>query len=533
MKISKYIIPLLFISLLLTSACKKEFLENEPLGMQTSENLFNTAENATLAVNACYDPLSWDEVDNADHNYEWMFGDVMSDDSEKGSMPSDLPQITEMQEWRTTANNSFTAGLWHNVYIGLFRCNTVILNLPEAEGINTEIKNQLLGEAYFLRGYYYFYLARIFGGVPLFDAPVNPSEIDNVQRASLAQTYAQIDADFAMAASLLPTKSQYDANEMGRATKGAAQAYQARVAMYQIGTDNANNHNWQEVYDLTNAIIGSGEYSLASNYSSIFEMEGENGSGSIFEVQCVSNNEDWGPRKTGTTNTVIQNPRTTWGWGFNNPTQNLMDSYETNDPRMANVMYGDGSIVHGDVIEIDIAENATGYLSRKAALEPAFKPSNIKDSPQNIRKFRLADVILMNAEAAYHTGNESSAITSVNQIRARAKASTYPKGASEGSMEYDAIPEADLEGVLDPLANTLTGQDLLNAIWKERRNELAMETLRYWDLIRTGRYLNTLSDEVKGRCQSHSLTGTANIVPVLPIPVNEVQSWGLSQNPGY
>ena len=93
MKRRKYIILVLIISVVTLTSCRKEFLEKEPLGVQTSENFYGTPENAILAINACYDPLSWDEGDGVNHNYEWMFGDVLSDDAEKGSMPSDFPEI--------------------------------------------------------------------------------------------------------------------------------------------------------------------------------------------------------------------------------------------------------------------------------------------------------------------------------------------------------------------------------------------------------------------------------------------------------
>jgi starch-binding outer membrane protein, SusD/RagB family len=531
MKTMKYILVVAMAVLTVLSGCKKEFLDKEPLGQQTDQNFYNIESNAILAVNACYDPLSWDEGPGANHNYEFMFGDVLSDDAEKGSMPSDFPELTEMKEWRTTATNSVTSGLWNNVYKGIFRCNSVLLNLPDAT-IDEEIKNRLIGEASFLRAYYYFYLVRVFGGVPVFDKPVNPSQFGTTARASISDVYKLIEADLTRAAELLPQKSQYAINDMGRATKGAALAYKARATMYQIGTDNTNGKSWQEVFDLTNEIIASGEYMLVENYATIFEMEGENNAESVFEIQCASNNTGWGPGKTGTTSIVFQGPRTSYGWGFNNPTQHLWDSFEDNDPRRASAIYGDGDIVHGEQISIDLAENQTGYLNRKAHLEPAFRPSDSKDSPVNLRKFRFSDILLMNAEAAFYLGNESQAREKLNQVRARAKQSTKPKGTTEGGSSYEPIPSGLLDGVLEPISASVSGNALLQAIWNERRWELSMESLRFWDLVRTGQYLNSLPEMVRSNCQTHIINGV-NPIPVLPIPLNEAQTWNLEQNPGY
>ena len=529
MKSTQYLLVAALAMLIALSGCKKEFLDREPLGQQTDQNFYNIESNAVLAVNACYDPLSWDEGPGANHNYEFMIGDVLSDDAEKGSMPSDFPELTEMKEWRTTATNSVTSSIWNNMYKGIFRCNAVLLNLPDAT-INEDIKARLIGEASFLRAYYYFYLVRVFGGVPVFDKPVSPSQFGTTPRASISDVYKLIEADLTKAAELLPNKSQYSFEDLGRATKGSALAYKARAIMYQIGTDNTNGHGWQEVFDLTTQIISSGEYSLVQNYATIFEMEGENNAESVFEIQCASNNTGWGPGKTGTTSIVFQGPRTSYGWGFNNPTQHLWDSFEDNDPRRACAIYGDGDIVHGETITIDLAENQTGYLNRKAHLEAAFRPSDSKDSPVNLRKFRFADVLLMNAEAAYYLGNESQARDMVNQVRARAKQSSKPKGSTEGGSSYEPIAPDLLDGILEPV--TASGNALLQAIWNERRWELAMESLRFWDLVRTGQYINSLPEAIRPACQSHVIAGV-NPIPVLPIPLNEAQTWSLDQNPGY
>ncbi len=513
--------------LLLSTGCKK-VLDKNPEGIQTEENFFLDPNQAVLGINAVYDVASWDEGPGSGHNYEWMYGDVMSEDAEKGSTPGDFPTITDLKKWKADPANSPSGSTYNNMWKGIFRANTVIKNLNVATW-DQRLKNRIMGEAYFLRGYYYFYLVRLFGGMPLFDAPVLPSQFGSTPRADLAATFKFIEEDFKKAKDLLPERSAYAAADLGRATKGAVNAYLARVILYQIGTVNTNAHTMQEVYDITNTIVNSGQYRLMANYAQIFEDEGENSNESIFEIQCKATSEGWGPIKAGTTNNIIQNSRKLWGWGFNNPTTNLANEFEPNDPRKASTMYKDGDIVLGIKQVIDFPnENATGYLNRKAAI---IKPLEAKASGQNIRKFRYADVLLMKAEAAASTNKEQEARDILNQIRDRARLSSKPKGSIEATLTYE--PTGAPANTLPPIAASVTGAALKAAIMHERRVELAEEALHFWDQVRWGTYMSSLPSDVRTNAMERSVTGGVNPVPVLPIPQTEVQSWGLKQNKGY
>ena len=520
----------------LSQGCEK-FLDKEPLGAITQGNLFNDPTNAVQAVNAVYDAATWDEGpkwgsgEYVGHMYEWMFGDVMSDDAEKGSTPSDFTPITELKTWTVTPSSGIVLTLWSHNFAGVGRANTVINNV-DAGTISDDLKKRLKGEALFFRAYFYFYLVRTFGGVPLFEKAVLPADAAKVKRASIAETYAFIEKDLKAAVALLPEKDAYANADLGRATKGAANAYLARVIMYQLGTVNGNNHTWQEVYDLTSTVISSGKYSLLPNYAAIHQTDGENSSESIFELQFAVSNEGYGPIKTGTTNNVFQNNRKTFGYGFNNPTQNFVNEFEPNDPRLAVTVIKNQDIVLGVLNRVDLSENDTGYLSRKVAILP---PPQNKAGGQNIRKMRYADVLLMKAEAAARTSKFAEAVGLVNQVRARARGplTTNPLGSNAvGSTSYPAANTPP--GTLPDLVSGLSGQALLNAIWHERRVEFGEESLRYWDLIRTGRYLGVLPAAVRARAQAHLATETSvNPFPLLPIELNDTQVWNLPQNPGY
>lgn len=533
MKSFKFLLPFSLV-LLLAGGCEG-FLDRDPLGQETDQNFFNNEQNAILAVNAIYNAASRSEGPSPygwlPHNYEFIYGDILSDDAVKGSTASDFISIKQMEEWTVGPDYGPAAGSWVNLYVGVFRANTVIKNLPEAT-IDEDLKTRLLGEAHFMRGYFYFYLGRVFGGVPLFAEPVKPSESGTTSRASLEATYKFAEDDFRLAAQLLPERSAYAVEDRGRATKGAANGYLARCLMYQVGMG-INSHTWQEVFDATKVVMNSGEYALDANYARLFEVEGENGIESLFEIQAKNSSIADGDNKTGVNDNIFQNNRSTWGWGFNNPTQNFVDEFETGDPRLPCTVIKDGDVVLGEKQTVEYpSANETGYLNRKAA---TLTPNPGKSGDQNIRKLRYADVLLMHAEAAYHVGQEAVARDILNQIRNRARQATKPKGSVEGELTYVPYPAGELDNVLPPIAASVSGQALLDAIYHERRVELGMESLRFWDLVRTGRYMASLeTDAIRAAAMSRSVTtGTAVPVPVMPVPLDEVQSWGLQQNPGY
>ncbi|TGE09554.1 RagB/SusD family nutrient uptake outer membrane protein [Hymenobacter fodinae] len=536
MKLTRVALLGLFLTTVLSPGCQS-FLDKEPLGTTTQDNLFKDPTNAVQAINAVYDVAAWDQGpkwgdpsgEYVPQTYEWMFGDLMTDDSEKGgSSPSDFLPLIELKSWNIPPSNGPVTTLWVHSFTGIARANTVINNI-DAGTIDAALKSRLKGEALFLRAYFYFNLVKGFGGVPLFEKTPTPTEAPNATRASIAQTYAFIEKDLKEAATLLPEKSAYAAADLGRATKGAATGYLARAIMYQLGTVNGNNHTWQEVYDLTSTIITSNQYSLLANYAAIHQDIGENSSESLFEIQFGTSNDTYGPISIGTTNNIFQNNRRTFGYGFNNPTQNLVNEFEPNDPRLEVTVIKNNDIVLGILNPVDITQNATGYFNRKAAI---LAPNAPESGPQNIRKMRYADILLMKAEAAARLNRSAEAVALVNQVRQRARLSTRPPGTRLGTLTYD--PANTPAGTLPDLAPGLSGQPLLNAIWHERRVEFGEESLRLWDMIRTGRYMNILPPDVRARAMSHVATETSvNPTPLLPISLNDAQSWKLPQNPGY
>jgi len=548
-------------ALIFTLSRCNDYLDVKPQGAENSGNFFDTKENGQRAIIGLYDMLQLDEGAGPDgqwmgHHHDFFMGDIRSDDAEKGSNDGDYGEMWEMVEYTMTPQVGFAGNFWIHGFWGVSRANYALDNLPTVTW-DPAVRDRLIGEASFIRAYFYWYMVRIYGGVPLFTSSVNPSDFGKVKRASLNECYTQIANDLLKAIELLPEKSTIPVAETGRVSKGAAKALLARIYMYQIGTDAASTITWQQVYDLTNAVITSGEYSLMSNYAKLWETENKNNEESVFEIQFGIGASDKAPASIGNNCFNFQgNRKDDSGWGFNNPTPDLVDAYNesvTNDPRLSCVIYGEkynNGILYGVKRKYDRKEQGSDWLSRKAALP--IKPAQAKASDRNIKIIRYADVLLMHAEAAYYLGNTAEAQAKVNMVRNRARNSTYCMGYAEGKMDYSAAPAS----VNLPDINS-TGEQLLQDIWKERRLELAMESLRFYDLVRTGRYFDVLDIEknqkrapgqtyglgdkaykqfpgLKVNGLAKSIDGpSGHKVPLMPIPQTEAQAWGIDQNPGY
>lgn len=530
MKYFKFM-PFFTIVFLTISSCSDLDLEN--IGTQTAESYFNDENNALAGLNSCYSSMSKDEY--------FVYGDLMSDDALKGG--SDLFDWVDRQyirDFTANAGNGVSSGTWSLLYTGIVRCNEIINSLPAAT-FDQEVKERIIAEAKFLRAYAYSKLVVLFGGVPLVTSDLTVENL-KMSRATVQEVYALIKTDLDEAIAFLPEKGSYSVSDLGRATKGAARALKARVLIQETSYINnavlsaSNGYsiditaNWNEVYNLTSAIIGSGQYALVANYASIFEMDGENNIESIFEVQHETTNNEWG-ESVGNTTVVQMGNRDDWGWCFNLPTDALYNAYGNKDPRREATIYGqEFDVLYGikqtwekQVWTLEHSSTkdfvSACRLNRKYALPSSERHGNHNNQPNNKRVIRYAEVLLMHAEAAYMKGDQNTARTYVNMIRERAQNSTYPLGSTLGQVSgysYDPYPGASVPPI------TFTGDELLEAIWNERRIELAMEGIRYFDIVRTGR-IDLLPET--GNYEAHD--------GLLPIPLVDVNTFGLDQNKGY
>ncbi len=495
----------------LLSGCNDWLREDGP-GKTELDDFFTSGQTALQAVNAAYYPLAW-EYNNTYYS-EWFVGDIASDDAVKGGQNlTDMADAYDIENFKTVASNTLLLDYYRAQYQGISRCNFALEYIPSLEldeTMDEALRDRYVGEVRFLRAYYYFRLVRMYGGVPLVDFIIDSSEGWKQPRATAEQIYTFIINELEEAERVLVEKSKMTAEELGRATKGAAQAMLMKVHLYCGNYDEAKT--WGE------KIISSGEYSLNANYMDNFYLSGENGPESVFEIQYAEDpTSDYGEGNgftRGTFTVILTRSRSTVlcggnaGWGFNKPTQDLYDEFEEGDPRR------DYTIINPTDAQIETPAQeiylGSRYMSRKYAMQDVdgsyIALSHATRAPINRKEIRYSDVLLMYAEACIESDVDfNQAKDAINQVRAR--------------VGLAPIAEATRE-----------------ALRHERRVELAMEGHRWFDLCRWGvvgdvmnaykaKYINAegaeMADFVKGK---HEL---------MPIPSEEVRLGELTQNNGY
>lgn len=493
------------------SGCN-DWLREEAPGSTKLEDFFTNAQTSEQSVNACYTPMMWEY--NGTYFSEWFVGDVASDDAVKGGQnTTDMADAYDIENFKTVASNGLLLDFYRAQFQGIGRCNFALDNIPTLatdETFTEELKARHLGEAKFLRAYYYFRLVRMFGGVPLIKSAITSSSEWKQPRATVDDIYDFILSELEQAEGMLQPKSQMDAADLGRATKGAAQAMLLKVNLYRGNYDQAKT--WGE------KIISSGEYALLDNYGDIFLMEGENGAESVFEVQYVDDpTSDYGEGfgfTRGTFTTILTRSRSTIftqgnaGWGFNKPTQDLYNEFEEGDPRR------EFTILNPTAAQIENPEQeiylGSRYLNRKYAHldaeENYIALSHATRGPQNRREIRYADVLLMYAEACIESGSDlNAAAECINAIRSRVGL------APVGSATREALRH-------------------------ERRVELAMEGHRWFDLCRwgiVGDVMNAYKEKYISAEGGHMEPFVKGKHELMPIPAEEVRLGELTQNNGY
>ena len=587
----KNILFILITFLLVLSACKdEERLDQEPHNL-TDRAFYSTVEGATQGLMAAYSILQLGErVERIE-----FLGTVCSGDAIPGGEPggNDQGDMQSASRYMSTPSDQYFADYWNNIYTAIYRCNKLISYLEVPEDLMDfpeEDRTRLLGEALFLRGLFHFKLQIFFGGYPQLQADFNNQQkgipfIDHVlppsewnqERPELTETWTKIENDFIEAASLLPERSEIDAAELGRATKGSANAMLAKTYLYQNKFDLA--------YTAAETVINSGEYKLMgepgnegpffvsrwskdgnvdvpmSGYQFIWQWEANNCIESIFDVQHyadgsagTSDNTTEGsilPQYYGVrrvmTFTSSGYASTEYYWGFILPTPYFVETaYEDIgcevggvivDPRFnisvveptdslpwkydASVrdLYSDSALFHpwGNW-------PSTGYATWKYFFHPeAQDRAGWYTNPQNTKYLRFADLLLIGAEAAVQSGHSADALTWINRVRTRARMC--------GNTGY---PE-DLTSV--------TVED----VYAERRVELAFEGHQFFDIVRTGRAQQVIkTDAMEYPTVTNPETSAVATIEfgdqftigkneIFPIPSSEIDiTEGLiTQNPQY
>ena len=496
-KIVYFPLNVVLILTLLLSGC--DFLNRSPYDSVDTSQGFQTLADAEAAINAAYQPLQWAKL----YNMRIWTLDIIAGNSEVGAGGgTDGEETVDLANFIADADNFAALDLWRGPSPGILRCNFVLQKVP-AMDIDETIKNRILGEAHFLRAHYYFLLVRLFGGVPLQTEPADSNSDLFLPRASAEEVYELIVEDLDQAITLLPKRSAYTLEHIGRATKEAAMAELARVYL----THYQDYEHYQLVVDLCEEIRKMG-YQLEANYADLWNPSKQNGVESIFEVQYYgkTNYDFWSNENQSSWLSTFTGPRNSGMaagcYGWNQPTAEFVSQYETGDVRKEKTIFYTGCPTF-DGMTYSSAYSTTGYNVRKFLITKTQSP-DYNTSNQNWVVTRYADVLLMKAEALNEMGQTTLAEAPLYEVRCRA-------GLTNRST---------IEG--------LSQMQMREKIIHERRMELAFEGHRWFDMIRykDNYALNFL----------HSIGKTAatNKHLLLPIPTQEREANPkLTQNPGW
>ena len=487
------------------SGCKKDFLNQTPQNAVSSGD-FRNASDAEAAMVGAYSLMA----NSTYWYYNWNYlidGDVRSDNCYSGGSAPDIDGIDNFTSVAT--DNQPISEDWYELYMDIGACNSVLDNVPGiTDPLLTAVrKAQILGEAKFLRAYHYSHLVQNYGAVVLQLHTIINDHHTLKGRSPVDSVYAQIIADLKDAEAWLPVSYADQASSHSRATQGAAQAVLAKVYA-QMG-------NYQACLDYCNKVLppayggtGTAGYSLLPNYDWLFDSQHKNSAESIFELQHTAGTITHGYAQG---LMLPPSPLTQYWTKFAPPTQDLVKAFKA----------------AGDSIRY--ASSITWQYSGPGTVSPVTSPTHYGaadtipyvwkigrnftggwsgGSGDNLVLLRLADIILLKAEALHALGQTSAAIPLVDAIRARVR--------------------------LAPITVS-SPSDVALAILQERRLELAFEGQRWYDLLRYGAQytINLMNSQVDGNGVSLGYKVTMDRL-LYPIPqADRDNNPGLSQNAGY
>lgn len=499
---NKYII--LFVTALVLASCGKDFLELEPRGTDLETNFYRNQDEIYQALVATYDVLQW----GGTNGWTMKLGllNAASDDCYAGgSDASDQPSWVGWDNFTLDPFIGPQSGFWNKGYSGIYRANLLLEKIELVEDLDEEFKARTIAETKFLRAFFYFDLVRFFGEVPLITKTLSADEIYTQTQSPVSAVYAQIEQDLNDARNTFELPETVSGAELGRITKGAVTALLGKVILYQN-----DDSRMLEAAELFEEVIGSGHYALEPDFGDIFKLENEFGQESVFEINYSGNHRGgWDNFANGTEgNYDVQffgmrdyvGPIYAVGWSFCPVTEKLAEIMQ-DDPRYTHTII-DGNLLQNQGASYTEGFQNTDYFIRKYAglqEDRALDGEPALNWSYNVREIRLADVHLMAAEAYARTGsNNIQAYGHLNTVRSRVN--------------------------LQPIGG-LSGQALLDFIFKERQKELATEGHRFFDLVRSGRAVDQLGDQ----------GFSAGKNELLPIPQTEIDitEGNLKQNPGY
>lgn len=569
----KILLPNLLLTGLLFFASCSDFLEYQPQGTLSTDNV-STPENAEALVTAAYAGIGNDEMIGPMTSM-WVYGSVRSDDAHKGGGGvADVADVNFYEQHNLTQAQQGDGFMhpytWENFYKAISRANFAIKTISTFSEAQYPLKQTRLGELRFLRGHSHFMMKMLFKRIPYITENLSGEDILKTSNVEFTndQLWDKIGEDFQFAMDNLPeTQAQ-----VGRASKLSAAAYLAKLRLYQAyeqndlhKVTNINKTRLQQVVDLTQMVISSGKYSLQPDFAENFLDGFDNGPESVFAIQYSINDGTSLGRISTVTGLNYPHGAPQYGCcGFHQPTQNLANAFGTDanglpkfdtfnnteidfktatvDPRVDHTIGIDGHpYKYNAALPFSNSwvrdPGVYGYFQSMKEQQLADCGCYKKEGPfigtsKNIDIIRYADVLLFQAEAYIELGQQAAAMPLINQVRERAAKSTNRTKLANGNNPSNYL--------IKPYTSANWTQDFARkALQWERRLEFAMESPRFFDLVRWGIAEPTLNAYIaKEKTRRSHLNGakfTAGRDEYLPIPQKEINfTKGLyKQNPGF
>ncbi len=504
----KKIILMALLSVMVFSGCESE-LDQAPISNRSAANFYDDADDFEQAIVGVYNALGYHSES------QFYLSEVRSDNVYIAGLAGVRPWIPITNLSRTLVTNDLTRNAWDAPYVGILRANTVLDKLNETAVPDQTTRNRMEGETKFLRAFFYFDLVRFFGGVPLIDNIITPSQALEVPRASTQEVYDLIVADLESAINLLPTTPSV----AGRPSSVVAKALLGKVYLtmsgptYNIQGPGLGVDMTSEALTLFNEVIDSGQFGDVADYATIFNTTSENNADIVFAIQNV-NDGNGGDRGIGT---ILPTLMYHEAWarvnlpfaggspsdGIITPSNQVLEAFEPNDVR------DDYSILRSWVDDTGNTSNdamIVKYLDLDENGEPisSILPTDRFNWGVDFPVIRYTDVLMMKAEILVKNGPSQEVDDIVNEVRERAG--------------------------LGPISNV--DLDMLLA---ERQKEFYGEGLRFHDLVRTGKVLDVMNNWIDVDDTADVMNQMEANFIIYPIHQNQLEvNPGLyDQNPGY
>ncbi|TRX03721.1 RagB/SusD family nutrient uptake outer membrane protein [Flavobacterium gawalongense] len=445
MKKLKYILTIAGLSLLVSC---DDFLDVTPEAQLTTDVYFSDEESIDDALNRVYSSVNWRFF-----RLGTMYFTSHEFSSDDVKMNTGDVNFTSAYNFTNNPSNIYMERLWERWYLYLNDCNQV---LKLASKYNDSKALQYNAQARYFRAYWHFDLVNVFGDVVIRDHVPTADEF-NIPKSPQEDVYKLIISDLEYAAENLPTRQGWGVSNLGRVTKGTALGLLAKVYLYRQDYSNA--------YKYAKQLVQSGEYSLDPSYRALFSIDGKYSVESMMPGHYIYQNIVGRTRNPYVEFQGI--PGSGLGSGIFAPSDDLVNSFEVNDPRKAASIFNKGETIEGYTGAINWA---SGFqYANKKVIWPAtqWPDADFFKQQLNLPFLRYADLLLIYAEAANELGNSGDALDALEQVRFRAR----------GNKTFLQA------GVLPQITETNKVQ-LRQLIWKERRVELAIEGNRWFDLVR-------------------------------------------------